>query len=270
MNTVPHVVVAIPVYNGARYLASAVRSVLDQHYPRLSLYLLDDGSSDDPLHVLGEIPASAYHYVRNPQRLGMVGNHNRCLDFNTGDFFKILSQDDELVPGALLRQAVALVEKPQAVFVAGPREIIRPDGRHLLTVDHGLRGLVDRAAVCRALAWSGTNVVGEPASVLVRGDVLRRGARFPEEHPWLLDVFMWLKLLDHGPALMLDQPAARFRLSSQSYSVGLGRAQVGEFSRFIDDLARRGEIGPWRCRLGKTRCALNAVLRQWLYKYVGA
>jgi len=270
MSAVPHVVIAIPVYNGARYLASAVRSVLDQRYPHLSLYLLDDGSSDDPLHALGAIPTSAYHYVRNQQRLGMVGNHNRCLDFNTGDFFKILSQDDELVSGALSRQVAALDEIPQAVFVAGPREIIRPNGRHLLTVDHGLRGLVDRATVCRALARSGTNVVGEPATVLVRGEVLRRGARFPEDQPWLLDLFMWLKLLEHGPALMLDEPAARFRLSSQSYSVGLGRRQVDEFSRFIDDLARHGEIGPWRCRYGKIRCVLNAVLRQWLYRYVGA
>lgn len=270
MNAIPQVVVTIPLYNGARYLAAAVRSVLDQQYPKLSLYLLDDGSSDDPLHVLADFSANAYHYVRNHQRLGLVGNHNRCLDFNTGDFFKILSQDDELAPGALARQVAALVGKPQAVFVAGPRQIIRPDGRHLLTVDHGLRGLVDRSTVCRALAWSGTNVIGEPASVLVRGEVLRCGARFPEEQPWLLDVLMWLRLLEYGPALMLDEPAASFRLSSQSYSVGLGRRQVGEFSRLIDDLARRGEISPWRCRVGKVRCALNAVLRQWIYRYVGA
>lgn len=58
MSAVPHAVIAIPVYNGARYLASAVRSVLDQRYLRLSLYLLDDGSLDDPLHAISDIPAS--------------------------------------------------------------------------------------------------------------------------------------------------------------------------------------------------------------------
>lgn len=263
------IVVAIPYYNGQKFLAAAIQSVVSDTSADVRVVVVDDASEEAPDEIVASFPAHRVFCHRNPVRLGMIGNHNRCLDFNTGDYFKILSQDDELVSGAISRQVAALEANSRAVFVAGPREIIRSNGRYLMMADHGLRGLVDRATVCRALAWSGTNVIGEPASVLIRGEVLCRGARFPENPPWLLDVLMWLQLLEHGPALMVEEPAARFRLSAQSYSVGLGWSQVDVFSKFLDELAQEGEIGPWLCRFGKMRCALNAVLRQWLYRFAG-
>lgn len=264
------VVIAIPYYNGRQYLAAAIRSALDGAGPAVRVVVVDDASDDSPLDILEAFADKRLSYVRNSTRLGMVGNHNRCLEFNTARFFKILSQDDELLPGGVDAQIAALNAHPMAVLAAGPREIIRPDGRTLFTADHRLRGLVDRNRACQALAWAGTNVIGEPASVLIRGDVLRRGARFPDDPPWLLDVLMWLQLMEHGPALMADAPVARFRLSAQSYSVGLGQRQVAVFRQFLDGMAEKNEIGPWLCRFGKARCGLNAVLRKWIYQVVGA
>jgi len=46
MSTSALISVAMPAYNHARYVEAAVRSVLEQDWPRLELVVIDDGSSD--------------------------------------------------------------------------------------------------------------------------------------------------------------------------------------------------------------------------------
>jgi len=57
----PRVSVLLPVYNGARYLAGALRSVVAQSFPDWELLVVDDGSTDDSRAVAHswDDPASA-------------------------------------------------------------------------------------------------------------------------------------------------------------------------------------------------------------------
>ena len=47
----PSVSVVVPVYNGERYLAEAIESVLGQGYEPLEVLVVDDGSSDRSAEV---------------------------------------------------------------------------------------------------------------------------------------------------------------------------------------------------------------------------
>lgn len=265
----PLVVIAIPFYNGTRHLAPAIESVLVQTNTNIKLIIVDDASSEDPTPVIARFSSNAISYVRNAYRLGIVGNHNRCLDFNTGQYFKILSQDDELLPDSISSQVSLLESEPKAVFTSAPKQVVTADGRLLFCVDHGLRGLVSRTKICHRLAWSGTNICGEPASVLIRAEALRKTTGFSLERPWLLDIQMWLQLLEQGPALMSGSPSARFRISSQSYSVGMTDPQHVIFASLLTDLTEEGTIQPWEQHLGIWRSKLNAALRKWFYRRYG-
>ena len=46
MNNNPIISVIIPTYNGTRYIADAVRSVLSQSYDNLELIVINDASTD--------------------------------------------------------------------------------------------------------------------------------------------------------------------------------------------------------------------------------
>ncbi|WP_202634678.1 glycosyltransferase family 2 protein [Rugosibacter aromaticivorans] len=262
-----HTVIAIPYYNGSRFLRQAIASVVVNWREDMRLVVIDDASEDDPKEILEEFSQFGIDYFRNPERVGMIENHKRCLEFNTGKYFKILSQDDELLPGALDRQISLLDAHPELVFVSGSKQLIDSAGRVLLAINHGLNGRVNRQDVCRAIAIKGTNPVGEPALVLMRGSATRLVRGFPGGQPWLLDILMWLQLLELGPGMVKEEPVGRFRLSSQSYSAGMGLKQVEVFSTFLDDLRINGDIGLGLYCYAWLRCRLNALLRQIIYRW---
>ena len=49
----PFISVIIPTYNRAHELKRAVSSVLNQDYPHFDLWVIDDGSTDNTLEVIG-------------------------------------------------------------------------------------------------------------------------------------------------------------------------------------------------------------------------
>jgi glycosyltransferase involved in cell wall biosynthesis len=51
--------VAIPVFNGARYLGAAIESVLSQTHPVAEVVVVDDGSADESAAVARRVDVFA-------------------------------------------------------------------------------------------------------------------------------------------------------------------------------------------------------------------
>ena len=63
----PLVSIVIPAYNHEQYIEEAIRSVLDQSYPRLELIVIDDGSTDGTDAMIRRVLAKtdrAFVYVQ--------------------------------------------------------------------------------------------------------------------------------------------------------------------------------------------------------------
>src|SRR4051812_45065439 len=94
--------IVIPAYNYARYLPSAVESLLAQSYPALEVVIVDDGSTDETPRVCPQFPAPGVRYVRQ-------ANTGRSAARNTGireaghTFIGLLDADDRWEPEFLAR-----------------------------------------------------------------------------------------------------------------------------------------------------------------------
>jgi glycosyltransferase involved in cell wall biosynthesis len=84
-------------YNGEKYVAQQIRSILDQTYPHIRLIIRDDASSDQTGSILQDY-ASRYPHkitlVPTEERLGIKGNFSHLLNQTTAPYVMFSDQDD--------------------------------------------------------------------------------------------------------------------------------------------------------------------------------
>lgn len=118
--------VMITVYNGERYLAEAIESVLTQTYPSVELIVLDDGSTDGSGGVARSF-APALRYERQANG-GMGAARNSAVAFAQGRYLSFLDADDRFHPEKLAHQVAVLQADPSVDMVFGlMTEFVSPD-----------------------------------------------------------------------------------------------------------------------------------------------
>jgi len=108
--------VVIPVYNGAEFIASAIRSVLRQTLPASEIIVVDDGSADGSADVASKFGAPVKE-LRRPHQGGAAAL-NAGLAEASGDLLAFLDADDLWSEDKLALQSavIGLDDSCDAVF----------------------------------------------------------------------------------------------------------------------------------------------------------
>jgi glycosyltransferase involved in cell wall biosynthesis len=170
----PLVSVLTPVYNGEKYLAECIESVLAQTYQNWEYVIVNNCSKDRTQEI-------AQKYVQQDSRIrvhdnrdfvSMGENHNIALrQISPGSkYCKFVHADDWLFPDCL-RQMVQLAEANPSVGIVGAYGLdgvrIRWDGLpYPSTVTPGRE-------MCRRSLMGGFYAFGSPTSLLFRSDLIR-------------------------------------------------------------------------------------------------
>lgn len=96
---VQSVTVAIPTRDRPESLVRAIESLLAQSCDNLEIIVADNASTADLTPLRSRY--TGIRWFRHERNIGMVGNWNFCLEQAGGDLFLMLSDDDQLMPGAL-------------------------------------------------------------------------------------------------------------------------------------------------------------------------
>lgn len=132
----PLVGVVVPAYNYAHYLPETLNSLLSQEGVRLTVVVVDDGSTDDTPLVLAQYSGQV-HAVRQPNA-GLSGARNTGMAtlFAEWDkrgeadaFLAFLDADDLLPPGVLASQARELVRTGGDLVVCQNRLVCGDPGQ---------------------------------------------------------------------------------------------------------------------------------------------
>ena len=101
----PTVSVVMPAYNEARFVETAITSVLRQTYDRFELIVVDDGSTDATPVILERLAAQdgRIRVLRQDNR-GVVGALNRGLAAATGPYVARMDANDVVPPHRLQKQ----------------------------------------------------------------------------------------------------------------------------------------------------------------------
>jgi len=109
--------VIIPVYNGERYLAEAIESVLSQTYRPIEIIVVDDGSTDISADIVRRFSAPVRYYYQI--RSGVGAARNRGVELARGSFIAFLDADDLWVVDKLTLQMTVFNANPELDMVFG-------------------------------------------------------------------------------------------------------------------------------------------------------
>jgi len=105
------------VYNGARYIDTAISSVLAQKYPYIEYIVIDGGSKDGTVDIVNRYKDSISTFISEPDE-GIYDAMNKGISMATGDIVGILNSDDFYINDFVIEKVVKEFEKKIDCFFA--------------------------------------------------------------------------------------------------------------------------------------------------------
>jgi len=193
----PRLTLGLPVYNGERYLAEALDSLLAQSFTDFELVIADNASTDGTEAIGRAYQATdpRVRYLRHEHNMGAAFNHNVLVQQARGEFFKWVSHDDLYAPDLLEHCVRALDERPGIVAAHAWTAFIGGSGETVQEVPYPLRTADPRPSRrFRSLLYT---MGGDDIYAVVRTHVIRHMAPLNSFH--LADRVWVADLVLHGP-----------------------------------------------------------------------
>lgn len=248
MTAVPPISVLMPVYNGGRYLAATIESILNQTLTDFEFLIMDDGSTDRSLHILQA-------YAQKDTRIclyqsanqGVSRARNALLQKARGMYVAVMDADDLALPDRLALQFAFLKQHPEVVCVGGSHDLIDEKDRFLTTLR-----LPESDEQIQALALAGHGSICHPCAFMRRTAATHVGG-YDERLRSAHDLDLWLKLGEIGQLANLSEVVLQYRIHTGSVS-GQNFISQRQEAEFACEQAwkRRGIVGqfeasePWR------------------------
>lgn len=224
----PQVSVLLPVRDGARTLALALASVLQQSFADFELLVLDDGSADATAEIALAFGDARVRLLRDGMQLGLAARLNQGIAAAAGRYIARMDADDVCFPDRFARQAARL-DTDAKLDLVGCRALVFDDSG-------AATGLfpwrLNHEAIC-ARPWNGFYLV----------------------HPSWMGRTAWFRRYGYATA-------ALERAQDQEL---LLRAYRGSRFATLDEVLLGYRMGPVALRktLAARRCLLAAQMRQF-------
>lgn len=271
----PRVSIGIPAFNNAATLVETVQSALAQDYPDLEIIIADHSSADETTTLLEQFRDAPRVRILTPTPPGGGAKRNwdRVSQEAHGEYFKLVCGDDLLDPSAVSSQVAALDAHPSAVMVASRRRIIDAHGGAFLAA-RGLRrmsGLVNGQEAIRRTVRAGTNLLGEPAFVLMRRHALAAVGYWDASQPYLIDQATYVRILHGGDLVALRTVVGAFRLNGGQVSFHLLSEQTRQAINFHNRERRDhpDQVSEWDLMVGNLNVRRTALMRRASYFVLG-
>jgi glycosyltransferase involved in cell wall biosynthesis len=220
LGNLPRVSVITCVYNGERFLAQAIESILAQTCADFEYILVDDASTDGSPAIIARYAGQDGRLIalRNPVNLNPSGALNRALQTARGDYLAILDQDDLAHPERLACQAAFLDTHPEVGVVGTQVHRIDQDGKRIDTssfpTDSGLT---------RWLILFQTPVLHSAA--MMRRQLLIQGNGYSLPHWRLPDYELFTRLIRVTQVTNLPEDLVAYRKNPWQVSSVHGKPQ---------------------------------------------
>lgn len=210
--------VILPVFNGEKFLAGAIQSVMNQTFINWELIIIDDGSADHSIEIAAAFAAGdeRIRLLQHPggKNRGVSASRNLGVQQAKGEWIALLDADDVWLPQKLEKQfkivqtnkdLSLIYSKAETVFEnysGNVKNTLYGSGRPGLTKDPFIQHL------------NGFQI--PTSSVVFNKNAFFKTGGFDEKMAFAEDTLLYHKLLLFGGLYFMDEPLVKARYHEQS------------------------------------------------------
>ncbi len=193
----------MPVFNGEKYLNTAIESILNQSYSHFEFLILDDGSTDQSITIVKSYRDSRINHIISPQNCGIEKTLNKGLELAQGEYIARMDCDDISYPNRLERQLSYMEQHPDIGVLGASMQLLenrRKTGiRRWPSTDEEIK-----------IHLLFQNPLSHPV-VMMRKESIAE-FRYPEECKYAEDYRFWTVLADHTNFANLPDTLLHYRV----------------------------------------------------------
>lgn len=210
----PALSVLLPVYNGERFLAEAIESILGQTFADFEFIIINDGSRDGSGGIIDDFAArDARIRAFHQENRGLVDTLNRGIALARAPLIARMDADDISLPRRFELQVTRFKNRPELAVVGGFINVMDSDGQHLRIGDYPIRG----NAVIKFLERSPP--VAHPA-VIMRKSAVEAVGGYRSLMKHVEDYDLWQRLSEAGFLIEnIPEIVLNYRFHNESVSV---------------------------------------------------
>jgi glycosyltransferase involved in cell wall biosynthesis len=239
------VAIGLPVYNGGKYLAQTLDSILAQTFEDFDLVISDNASTDRTEEISRDYAGrdGRIRYHRNERNLGAAWNYNRVFELADAEYFKWAAHDDLIAPAYIERCIGILDRKPRAVLSYARTRIIDENGGEKEDYNDNLH--LDSVSARERFRRVLFELTGECNAVfgLIRREALLRTNLIGAFHS--SDIVLLAELAMQGEFYEIEERLF-FRRDHPDTSVRLHKSKRDRTAWFDPNKARRDPMLMWR------------------------
>lgn len=218
--SLPEISVVMAVFNGEKFLAEAIESILFQTFENFEFIIIDDGSSDGTREILEHyqsVDSRIRHVAQD--NVGLTQSLNNGLALCRGQLVARMDADDISMPTRLQEQIAVFESDPELLLLSTDMEVIDEAGSCV--------GLYHLPETYEEIRWCSIfkNPFSHP-SAMFRIDDSSKRYEYDPSFKTTQDYDLWERMLCEHRAMNLPSPLIRYRRHDETVNKRLGSDQA--------------------------------------------
>lgn len=205
--TSPEISVIMPVYNGKKYLAEAIDSVLNQTFQDFEFIIINDGSTDKSMEIIKSFKDDRIVII-NQDNQGVAKSLNNGINIARGKYIARMDADDISYKDRFKIQVDYLEKNLNVIAIGSNADVIDKDGVYVYTTDLPL----DSSSLKNKLPHNSPFI---HPSVMTRKDILVEIGGYTDM-PLGQDLLLFNKMSIYGEYVNIKEPLINYRISPQA------------------------------------------------------
>lgn len=236
--------VVMCTYNGAKYVAEQVRSIIDQTVPVDEIVICDDGSTDDTvdiaLSVLENHGFLNYMILDDGSHHGVSANFLRGLKASSGDYVFCSDQDDVWRDNKVEVFLNAVNESHRDLYFSDGYVVDARLAKRPYSLWDTLHFSLDMLERCSMLEVLLSRCVVTGAAMLVSRDLIDKVDEVPDS--WLHDGWFAMVAASEGSIEPIDKETFLYRQHGKNVVGAHADSFVGRIRSWVDSISSQPEV----------------------------